>query len=89
MSSSNIGFKPNRPGIFFQLAYDYVPKAILVWPRYIPFAPFKHLRALHDIYRVYGKQIVREKKSSVDAEGQKTGKDVMSLLSKYGVLDNV
>ena len=47
------------------------------------------MRNLNNLFRAYGKQILREQGADVDAERKVNSKDVMSILSKSILLPYV
>ena len=55
---------------------------ILKLVKYLPMDPFTRMRNVNNIFRKYGKQILREQGPEVDAERKANSKDVMSILSK-------
>ena len=68
--------------ILFRAAWDYIPMPVLNLVRYLPVNPFMRLRNVSNLFREYGKQILREQGPKVDAEMTASSKDVMSILSK-------
>ena len=73
--------------ILFRLAWDYIPAPILKWFKYIPGDPFRRMLNLNNLFREYGQRILREQGPDVDAEGKTNSKDMMSLLSKFCIID--
>ena len=53
---------------------------VLKLTKYLPMDPFTRMRNVNNLYREYGKQILREQGPGVEAE--RNSKDVMSILSK-------
>ena len=45
--------------------------------------PFKRMLNLNNLFKEYGKQMLREQGPEVDAERKVNGKDVMTLLSTF------
>ena len=68
--------------ILFRSAWDYIPIPILKLIKYVPADPFTRLRNVNNLFRQYGKQILREQGPEVDAERNVSGKDVMSILGE-------
>ena len=56
---------------------------VLKLTKYLPMDPFTRMRNVSNLYREYGKQILREQGPDVDAERKANSKDVMSILSKF------
>ena len=67
--------------MLFRATWDYFPQSILNLCKYIPADPFTRVRTVNELYRQYGKQIIREKRPEVDAEKRGHSKDIMSILS--------
>ncbi|KAI1792304.1 cytochrome P450 [Ganoderma leucocontextum] len=78
----DVDYQPPKALILFRAAWDYIPMPILKLTRYLPVYPFTRLRNLNNIFREYGKQILREKGPELDAERNVNSKDVMSILIK-------
>ncbi|KAM5534479.1 hypothetical protein V8D89_011811 [Ganoderma adspersum] len=78
----DMDYQPAKAVLLFRAAWDYVPISVLSWIRYLPMDPFKRLLNLNNLYREFGKQILREKGPEVDAERKVKSKDMMSLLIK-------
>ena len=68
--------------ILFRAAWDYIPTPALKWIKYLPADPFRRLLNLNNLFREYGKRILREQGSGVDVERKTKSRDMMSLLSK-------
>ncbi|PIL27010.1 cytochrome P450 [Ganoderma sinense ZZ0214-1] len=78
----DVEFQPSNAVILFRASWDYIPIPVLKLFRYLPGKPFTRLRNLNNLFRQYGKQILREQGPAVDAERKLDGKDVMTLLIK-------
>ena len=75
-------YNPTTAALIFKAMFDYIPVSVLALIRYLPFNPWLRVRNLNDLYRRYGKQILREQGPDVDTEKKGTSKDIMSILSK-------
>lgn len=81
-------FQPTKAILLFRAAWDYIPLPILKWIKYLPMNPFMRMLSLNNLFREYGKQILREQDPGVDAERKVNNKDVMSLLSESCIIRN-
>ncbi|KAI0666551.1 PAH-inducible cytochrome P450 monooxygenase PC-PAH 4 [Trametes maxima] len=68
--------------LFFRGTWDYLPLPIIKLFRYVPMAPFTHLRRLNSVFTAYGKNILREKRPGFDAQDGARSKDILSILIK-------
>ncbi|KAI0644553.1 PAH-inducible cytochrome P450 monooxygenase PC-PAH 4 [Trametes meyenii] len=68
--------------MFFRATWDYLPFTILKLFKYVPADPFIRLRRLNNVFTMYGKQILREKRPDFDPEKNVKSKDIMSILIK-------
>ncbi|KAM5543149.1 hypothetical protein V8D89_003023 [Ganoderma adspersum] len=75
-------YLPGRADVLFRASWDYIPFPILKLVRYIPVNPWTRLRNLNDLFRQYGRQIIREQGSDVDTEKKVASKDILSILIK-------
>ena len=82
-------YQPAKTVLLFRAAWDYVPVSVLSWIRYLPMNPFRRLLNLNNLFREYGKQILREQGPEVDAERKARSKDMMSLLSKSYIRNTI
>ncbi|KAM5543175.1 hypothetical protein V8D89_003049 [Ganoderma adspersum] len=78
----DIDFQPNKAGMFFRASWDYVPVPILKLIKYMPVNPFTRLRNLDNLFKEYGRQILREQGPGVDTEKKAASKDIVSILIK-------
>ncbi|KAI0331167.1 PAH-inducible cytochrome P450 monooxygenase PC-PAH 4 [Cubamyces sp. BRFM 1775] len=78
----DIGHMLPMTTMLFRASWDYFPESILNLFKYIPADPFTRVRNVNELYRQYGKQILREKRPEVDAEKRGYSKDIMSILVK-------
>lgn len=76
-------YHPNKAAILFRASWDYVPVPILKLIKYIPANPFTRLRNLDNLFKEYGRQILREQGPDVDTEKKVASKDIVSILSEY------
>ncbi len=76
-------YHPNKAAILFRASWDYVPVPILKLIKYIPANPFTRLRNLDNLFKEYGRQILREQGPDVDTEKKVASKDIVSILGKY------
>ena len=82
-------YQPAKTVLLFRAAWDYVPVSVLSWIRYLPMNPFRRLLNLNNLFREYGKQILREQGPEVDAERKARSKDMMSLLSESYIRNTI
>ncbi len=75
-------YQPARAVLLFRAAWDYIPVSVLHWIRYLPVNPFKRLLDLNNLFRDYGKQILRQQGPEADTERKANSKDMMRILSK-------
>ena len=68
--------------MLFRASWDYIPVPILKLIKYIPVDPFTRLRNLDNLFKEYGRQIIREQGPGVDTEKKVASKDIMSILSE-------
>ncbi|KAI1785387.1 cytochrome P450 [Ganoderma leucocontextum] len=78
----DVDYQPAKAVILFRAAWDYIPIPVLKWTKYLPMNPFTRLLNLNNLFREYGKQILREQGPDVDSERKVNSKDMMSLLIK-------
>ena len=69
--------------MLFRASWDYIPVPILKLIKYIPVDPFTRLRNLDNLFKAYGRQIIREQGPGVDTEKKVASKDIMSILSEH------
>ena len=79
--SKDVEHDPPKAVLLFRATWDHIPVPILKWVKYLPMNPFKRMLNLNNLFKEYGKQMLREQGPDVDAERKVNGKDVMSLLS--------
>ena len=68
--------------MLFRATWDFIPIPILKLIKYIPVNPWPRVRNLNNLFREYGRQILREQGSDVDTEKKVASKDILSILSK-------
>ncbi|KAM5543135.1 hypothetical protein V8D89_003009 [Ganoderma adspersum] len=78
----DMDYQPAKAVLLFRAAWDYVPVSVLSWIKYLPMDPFRRLLGLNNLFREYGKQILREQGPEIDTERSVKSKDMMSLLIK-------
>ena len=78
-------YLPSKATVLFRATWDYVPGPLLKLIRYIPVHPWTRLRDLNDLFREYGRKIIREQGPNTDMEKKSTSKDIMSILSERPV----
>ncbi|TBU30193.1 cytochrome P450 [Dichomitus squalens] len=79
---ADMSYMPPKAAVLFQASWDYIPVPILKLIRYLPLNPWTRMRKLNNLFREYGKQILREQGPDVDTEKKVNSKDVMSILIK-------
>ena len=80
--SKDVDYQPTNAVILFRSTWDYIPMPILKLTKYLPMDPFTRMRNVNNLFRKYGKQILREQGPEVDTERKVNSKDVMSILSE-------
>ena len=80
--SQDVEYLPARAEVLFRASWDYIPLSVLKLIRYIPMEPWTRIRNLNNLFRQYGKQIIREQGSDVDTEKKVASKDILSILSE-------
>ncbi|TBU30200.1 cytochrome P450 [Dichomitus squalens] len=78
---ADASYMPSTASLLFRAAWDYIPTPVLKLTRYIPLNPYTRMRKLNNMFREYGKQILREQGPEVDTE-KVNSKDAMSILSE-------
>ena len=79
--SQDVEYLPAKAEVLFRASWDYIPLPVLKLIRYIPMEPWTRIRNLNNLFRQYGKQIIREQGSDVDTE-KVANKDILSILSE-------
>ena len=82
MCSSDTSYKPPKASVLFRACWDYIPDPLLKLISYLPMNPYTRMRNLNNLFRAYGRQILREQGAHVDTEKKVNSKDMMSVLSK-------
>ena len=80
--SKDVDYLPSKAAVLLRATWDYVPAPILKLIRYIPVHPWTRIRNLNDLFREYGRQIIREQGPNMDTEKKVASKDIVSILSK-------
>lgn len=80
--SKDLDYHPNKAAVLFRASWDYIPVPILKLIKYMPVSPWPRVRSLNNLFREYGKRIIREQGSDVDTE-KVPSKDILSILSKH------
>ena len=80
--SKDLDYHPNKAAVLFRATWDFIPIPILKLIKYIPVNPWPRVRNLNNLFREYGRQILREQGSDVDTEKKVASKDILSILSK-------
>ncbi|KAM5543148.1 hypothetical protein V8D89_003022 [Ganoderma adspersum] len=78
----DVDYLPSKAMVLFRATWDYIPGPLLKLIRYIPVHPWTRLRDLNDLFREYGRKIIREQGPNTDMEKKSTSKDIMSILIK-------
>ncbi|KAI1791252.1 cytochrome P450 [Ganoderma leucocontextum] len=78
----DLDYQPNKAAVLFRASWEYIPVPILKLIKYIPINPWMRLRSLNNLFKEYGKQIIREQGCDVDTEKKTTSKDILSILIK-------
>ncbi|TBU53791.1 cytochrome P450 [Dichomitus squalens] len=78
---ADASYMPSTASLLFRAAWDYIPTPVLKLTRYIPLNPYTRMRKLNNMFREYGKHILREQGPEVDTE-KVNSKDAMSILIK-------
>ncbi|TBU30198.1 cytochrome P450 [Dichomitus squalens] len=79
---ADASYMPSTASLLFRAAWDYIPTPVLKLTRYIPLNPYTRMRKLNNMFREYGKHILREQGPEVDTEKKVNSKDAMSILIK-------
>ncbi|CDO77690.1 hypothetical protein BN946_scf184969.g41 [Trametes cinnabarina] len=78
----DVNFRLSKAELILRASWDYLPFPILKLFAYVPARTFNHVRYVKNLYMTYGKQILGEKRSEVDAEKRAGEKDVVTILVK-------
>ncbi|KAM5543150.1 hypothetical protein V8D89_003024 [Ganoderma adspersum] len=78
----DLDYHPNKAAVLFRATWDYIPVPILKLIKYMPVNPWPRVRNLNNLFREYGRQILREQGSDVDTEKKVASKDILSILIK-------
>ena len=85
--SKDIDYEPSKAAMAFRASWDYMPIPLLKLIKYIPANPFTRLRNLDNLFKEYGRQILREQGPGVDTEKAGSSKDIVRILSEYFSID--
>nr|VWP01841.1 C2H2-type domain-containing protein [Ganoderma boninense] len=78
----DVEYLPGKATVLFRASWDYIPMPLLKLIRFIPVNPWTRIRNLNNLFREYGRQIIREQGPNPEPEKQGASKDIMSILIK-------